>query len=200
MICIGNPGHRFKFLLISGGHIGAPKRYTNMAIFAGSFHAPSQSFVWRRQIGVPLVLHHLHRRSQYEANRGTRLGKILPNTVDFYFFYQTDNIRRFHTADFVQRTVCSPRLQFLPGYGPDLVDVFYLKNNSVLARFRNLDEISARFWPPTFRRSRRDPGENFVLELSSCSNKGIVSQQVSNGTKHPNTNSNYLRLFFSCRD
>ena len=59
-----------------------------------------------------------HRRSQYEANRGTRLGKILPNTVDFYFFYQTDNIRRFHTADFVQRTVCSPRLQFLPGYGP----------------------------------------------------------------------------------
>ena len=49
-------------------------------------------------------------RSQYEANRGTRLGKILPNTVDFYFFYQTDNIRRFHTADFVQRTVCSPRL------------------------------------------------------------------------------------------
>ena len=52
----------------------------------------------------------LHRHSQYEANRGTRLGKILPNTVDFYFFYQTDNIRRFHTADFVQRTVCSPRL------------------------------------------------------------------------------------------
>ena len=49
-------------------------------------------------------------RSQYEANRGTRLGKILSNTVDFYFFYQTDNIRRFHTADFVQRTVCSPRL------------------------------------------------------------------------------------------
>ena len=49
-------------------------------------------------------------RSQYEANRGTRLGNILPNTVDFYFFYQTDNIRRFHTADFVQRTVCSPRL------------------------------------------------------------------------------------------
>ena len=36
----------------------------------------------------------------------------------FIFFYQTDNIRRFHTADFVQRTVCSPRLQFLPGYGP----------------------------------------------------------------------------------
>ena len=28
----------------------------------------------------------------------------------FIFFYQTDNIRRFHTADFVQRTVCSPRL------------------------------------------------------------------------------------------
>ena len=27
-----------------------------------------------------------HRRSQYEANRGTRLGKILSNTVDFYFF------------------------------------------------------------------------------------------------------------------
>ena len=52
----------------------------------------------------------VHRRSQYEANRGTRLGKILPNTVDFYFFYQTDNMRRFHTADFVQRTVCSPRL------------------------------------------------------------------------------------------
>ena len=51
-----------------------------------------------------------HRHSQYEANRGTRLGKILSNTVDFYFFYQTDNIRRFHTADFVQRTVCSPRL------------------------------------------------------------------------------------------
>ena len=51
-----------------------------------------------------------HRRSQYEANRGTHLGKILPDTVDFYFFYQTDNIRRFHTADFVQRTVCSPRL------------------------------------------------------------------------------------------
>ena len=49
-------------------------------------------------------------RSQYEANRGTRLGKILPDTVDFYFFYQTDNIGRFHTADFVQRTVCSPRL------------------------------------------------------------------------------------------
>ena len=52
----------------------------------------------------------VHRRSQYEANRGTRLGKILPNTVDFYFFYQTDNMRRFHTADFAQRTVCSPRL------------------------------------------------------------------------------------------
>ena len=52
----------------------------------------------------------MHRRSQYEANRGTHLGKILSNTVDFYFFYQTDNIRRFHTADFVQRTVCSPRL------------------------------------------------------------------------------------------
>ena len=52
----------------------------------------------------------IHRRSQYEANRGTRLGKILSNTVDFYFFYQTDNIRRFHTADFVQRTVCLPRL------------------------------------------------------------------------------------------
>ena len=51
-----------------------------------------------------------HRRSQYEANRGTRLGKILPNTVDFYFFYQTDNIRKFHKADFVQRTVCSPWL------------------------------------------------------------------------------------------
>ena len=51
-----------------------------------------------------------HRRSKYEANRGTRLGKILSNTVDFYCFYQTDNIRRFHTADFVQRTVCSPRL------------------------------------------------------------------------------------------
>ena len=51
-----------------------------------------------------------HRRSQYEANRGTRLGKILPNTVDFYFFYQTDNIRRFHMADFVQQTVCLPRL------------------------------------------------------------------------------------------
>ena len=63
---------------------------------------------------------HIHRRSQYEANRGTRLGKILPNTVDFYFFYQTDNIRRFHAADFVQRTVCSPRLLFLPGYGPDI--------------------------------------------------------------------------------
>ena len=28
----------------------------------------------------------VHRRSQYEANRGTRLGKILSNTVDFYFF------------------------------------------------------------------------------------------------------------------
>ena len=51
-----------------------------------------------------------HCRSQYEANRGTRLGKILSNTVDFYFFYQTDNIRRFHMADFVQRTVCSPWL------------------------------------------------------------------------------------------
>ena len=38
----------------------------------------------------------------------------------FIFFYQTDNIRRFHTADFVQRTVCSPRLSFLPGYGPAL--------------------------------------------------------------------------------
>jgi len=24
-------------------------------------------------------------RSQYEANRGTRLGKILPNVVDFFF-------------------------------------------------------------------------------------------------------------------
>ena len=68
-----------------------------------------------------LLLYLNHRRSQYEANRGTRLGKILPNTVDFYFFYQTDNIRRFHTADFVQRTVCSPRLQFLPGYGPDFL-------------------------------------------------------------------------------
>ena len=57
-----------------------------------------------------LIYAQMHRRRQYEANRGTRLGEILPNTVDFYFFYQTDNIRRFHTADFVQRTVCSPRL------------------------------------------------------------------------------------------
>ena len=63
----------------------------------------------RNPISV-LVLAGVQGRSQYEANRGTRLGKILPNTVDFYFFYQTDNIRRFHTADFVQRTVCSPRL------------------------------------------------------------------------------------------
>ena len=62
------------------------------------------------QVSPPLLGFEQHRRSQYEANRGTRLGKILPNTVDFYFFYQTDNIRRFHTADFVQRTVCLPRL------------------------------------------------------------------------------------------
>ena len=65
------------------------------------------------KLSVRTTLHYgqfstVHRRSQYEANRGTRLGKILPNTVDFYFFYQTDNIRRFHTADFVQRTANGP--------------------------------------------------------------------------------------------
>ena len=38
-----------------------------------------------------------HRRSQYEANRGTRLGKILPNTVDFFFF-----IRLIILEDFIQ--------------------------------------------------------------------------------------------------
>ena len=38
-----------------------------------------------------------HRRSQYEANRGTRLGKILPNTVDFYFF-----IRLIILEDFIR--------------------------------------------------------------------------------------------------
>ena len=71
----------------------------------------SEEDVKRRHGSIARKLNgHKHRRSQYEANRGTRLGKILPNTVDFYFFYQTDNIRRFHTADFVQRTVCSPRL------------------------------------------------------------------------------------------
>ena len=72
------------------------------------FAAFENMVVWFvRQTHIP---GYSHRRSQYEANRGTCLGKILPNTVDFYFFYQTDNIRRFHTADFVQRTVCSPRL------------------------------------------------------------------------------------------
>ena len=70
--------------------------------------APGERVRWKRLGGC--MDRRCHRRSQYEANRGTRLGKILPNTVDFYFFYQTDNIRRFHTADFVQRTVCSPRL------------------------------------------------------------------------------------------
>ena len=40
---------------------------------------------------------HIHRRSQYEANRGTRLGKILPNTVDFYFF-----IRLIILEDFIR--------------------------------------------------------------------------------------------------
>ena len=39
-----------------------------------------------------------HRRSQYEANRGTRLGKILPNTVDFYFFF----IRLIILEDFIR--------------------------------------------------------------------------------------------------
>ena len=39
----------------------------------------------------------MHRRSQYEANRGTRLGKILPNTVDFYFF-----IRLIILEDFIR--------------------------------------------------------------------------------------------------
>ena len=39
----------------------------------------------------------IHRRSQYEANRGTRLGKILPNTVDFYFF-----IRLIILEDFIR--------------------------------------------------------------------------------------------------
>ena len=38
-----------------------------------------------------------HRRSQYEANRGTRLGKILSNTVDFYFF-----IRLIILEDFIR--------------------------------------------------------------------------------------------------
>ena len=38
-----------------------------------------------------------HRRSQYEANRGTHLGKILPNTVDFYFF-----IRPIILEDFIR--------------------------------------------------------------------------------------------------
>ena len=40
---------------------------------------------------------YVHRRSQYEANRGTRLGKILPNTVDFYFF-----IRLIILEDFIR--------------------------------------------------------------------------------------------------
>ena len=38
-----------------------------------------------------------HRRSKYEANRGTRLGKILSNTVDFYFF-----IRLIILEDFIR--------------------------------------------------------------------------------------------------
>ena len=38
-----------------------------------------------------------HRRSQYEANQGTRLGKILPNTVDFFFF-----IRLIILQDFIR--------------------------------------------------------------------------------------------------
>ena len=41
-----------------------------------------------------------------EALASVKFYKIL----SIFFFYQTDNIRRFHTADFVQRTVCSPRL------------------------------------------------------------------------------------------
>ena len=40
----------------------------------------------------------VHRRSQYEANRGTRLGKILSNTVDFYFFF----IRLIILEDFIR--------------------------------------------------------------------------------------------------
>ena len=37
-----------------------------------------------------------HCRSQYEANRGTRLGKILPNTVNFFF------IRLIILEDFIR--------------------------------------------------------------------------------------------------
>ena len=44
------------------------------------------------------VVYTHHRRSQYEANRGTRLGKILSNTVDFYFFF----IRLIILEDFIR--------------------------------------------------------------------------------------------------
>ena len=48
-------------------------------------------------IVYPKTTSPIHRRSQYEANRGTRLGKILPNTVDFYFF-----IRLIILEDFIR--------------------------------------------------------------------------------------------------
>ena len=63
----------------------------------------NELFTFLKNLHIALserIMHNVHRRSQYEANRGTHLGKILPNTVDFYFFYQTDNIRRFHTASY----------------------------------------------------------------------------------------------------
>ena len=44
-----------------------------------------------------MVLASLQGRSQYEVNQGTRLGKILPNTVDFYFF-----IRLIILEDFIR--------------------------------------------------------------------------------------------------
>ena len=43
------------------------------------------------------ILVTIHRRSQHEANPGTRLGKILPNTVDFYVF-----IRLIILEDFIR--------------------------------------------------------------------------------------------------
>ena len=66
-----------------------------------------------------------HRRSQYEANRGTRLGKILPNTVDFYFF-----IRLIILEDFI-------RLISYNGPCVRLGCSFFLATALVSVRFRS---------------------------------------------------------------
>ena len=125
-----------------------------------------------------------HRRSQYEANRGTRLGKILPNTVDFYFFYQTDNIRRFHTADFVQRTVCSPRLQFLPGYGP-VYSLFPTSRHNLVDKIMRFDASKIQvpsIFPLKAKNTNKQKLANTLMNFNNSSDVMMTSLTVKEGS------------------